>query len=86
MTFTKAHIVENLFAKNLFTKGESAQIIERLFELIKQSLEKVTMFSSVASGSFPFGKNTSEQDGTPRLVSRWPYLLAPLSRSTTQRF
>jgi integration host factor subunit alpha len=39
MTITKAHIVENLFAKNLFTKGESAQIIETLFELIKQSLQ-----------------------------------------------
>ena len=39
MTVTKAHIVENLFAKNLFTKGESAQIIETLFELIKQSLQ-----------------------------------------------
>jgi integration host factor subunit alpha len=40
MTLTKAQIVERLFAKNLFTKGESAQIIETLFELIKQSLER----------------------------------------------
>jgi len=40
MTVTKADIVERLFAKNLFTKGESAQIIETLFELIKQSLER----------------------------------------------
>lgn len=39
MTLTKANIVENLFAKNLFTKGESAQITGTLFELIKQSLE-----------------------------------------------
>ena len=39
MTLTKAQIVENLFTKNLFTKGESFQIIETLFELIKQSLE-----------------------------------------------
>ena len=39
MTLTKAQIVENLFAKNLFTKGESAQIIETLFELMKQALE-----------------------------------------------
>ena len=39
MTLTKAHIVERLFAKNLVTKGESAQIIETLFELIKQSLQ-----------------------------------------------
>ena len=40
MTVTKAHIVENLFAKNLFTKGGSARIVETLFELIKQSLEQ----------------------------------------------
>ena len=39
-TLTKAHIVENLLAKNLFTKAESAQIIETLFELLKQSLEE----------------------------------------------
>lgn len=39
MTVTKAHIVEKLFARNIFTKGESAHIIETLFELIKQSLE-----------------------------------------------
>jgi integration host factor subunit alpha len=38
-TLTKAQIVENLFAKNIFTKGECAQIIEILFELVKQSLE-----------------------------------------------
>jgi integration host factor subunit alpha len=39
MTLTKAQIVEALFAKNIFTKTESARIIDALFELIKQSLE-----------------------------------------------
>jgi len=39
MTLTKAHIVQSLFAKNLFTKAQSAQIIDTLFELIKQSLQ-----------------------------------------------
>jgi len=39
-TLTKAQIVENLFAKNLFTKGECTHIIESMFELIKQSLEE----------------------------------------------
>ncbi len=39
MTLTKAHIVEALFAKNIFTKTQSARIIETLFELIKQSLQ-----------------------------------------------
>ncbi len=39
MTLTKAQIVEVFFAKNIFTKTESAQIIDTLFELIKQSLQ-----------------------------------------------
>ena len=39
MTLTKAHLVEELFAKGIFTKTESAQIIDTLFELIKQSLQ-----------------------------------------------
>jgi integration host factor subunit alpha len=39
MTLTKAHIVEALCAKNIFTKIQSARIIDTLFELIKQSLE-----------------------------------------------
>lgn len=39
MTLTKAHIVERLFAGNLFTKGEAAHVIEALFEIIKRSLE-----------------------------------------------
>lgn len=38
MTLTKAHIVEALFNKNLFTKAESARIIETIFELMKESL------------------------------------------------
>jgi integration host factor subunit alpha len=39
MTLTKAQIVEALFAKSIFTKSHSAQIIDTLFELIKQSLQ-----------------------------------------------
>lgn len=39
MTLTKAHIVENLFGRNIFTKSECAEIVETLFELIKKTLE-----------------------------------------------
>ena len=39
MTLTKAQIVEALFAKNIFTKTQSVQIIDTLFELVKQSLQ-----------------------------------------------
>ncbi len=39
ITLTKAKIVEAFFAQDIFTKTESAQIIETLFELIKESLQ-----------------------------------------------
>jgi integration host factor subunit alpha len=39
MTLTKAQIVEELFARNVFSKTQSAQVIDALFELIKQSLQ-----------------------------------------------
>ncbi|MGA2403632.1 MAG: HU family DNA-binding protein [Syntrophobacteraceae bacterium] len=39
MTFTKAQIVEELFAQNIFIETESARIIDTLFELIKQFLQ-----------------------------------------------
>ena len=39
MTLTKAQIVETLFAKGIFTRTQSAQVIDTLFELIKQSLQ-----------------------------------------------
>ena len=39
MTLTKAHIVEALFAKNIFPKTQSAQVIDTFFEMIKQSLQ-----------------------------------------------
>ena len=39
MTLTKAQIVEALLAQNIFSKTQSAQIIDTLFELIKQSLQ-----------------------------------------------
>ncbi len=40
MTLTKARIVENLFSKNLFTKTECTEIVETIFEIMKQTLER----------------------------------------------
>jgi len=52
MTLTKSQIVEALFAKNIFTKFQSAQIIETLFELIKQSLRNGEDFLISGFGKF----------------------------------
>lgn len=37
MTLTKAHIANEVFVENIFTKTESVQVIYTLFEPIKQS-------------------------------------------------
>jgi hypothetical protein len=42
-TLTKAQIMEVLFAKKIFTKCESARIIDTLFELIKRILGRRPM-------------------------------------------
>jgi len=52
MTLTKAHIVEALFAKGGFTKTGSAQVIDALFELIKQSLQNGEDFLVSEFGKF----------------------------------
>jgi len=66
MTITKAHIVENLFAKNLFTKGESAQIIETLFELVKQSLQDGDDVLISGFGKFSVKEKHQRQGRNPK--------------------
>ncbi|OIP92951.1 MAG: integration host factor subunit alpha [Syntrophobacteraceae bacterium CG2_30_61_12] len=74
MTLTKAHIVENLFNQNVFTKTESAQIVETLFELIKQSLASGDDVLISGFGKFSVkGKNQrrgrNPQTGDPIILS-----------------
>jgi nucleoid DNA-binding protein len=44
-TLTKAQLVGNLSAKNMFTKSECAHIIETMLKLIKNHLKTVKMSS-----------------------------------------
>ena len=86
MTLAKTQIVENLFAKNLFTKGESVQIIETLFELMKQALECGDDILISGFGKFLFGSSTSAKAEIPRLVNRCLYLPSRWSPSNAQAF
>ena len=74
-TLTKAHIVENLFAKNLFTKGESTQIIETLFELMKQSLENGEDVLLSGFGKFCVREKDSRRGRNPQTGE--PLMLNP---------
>ena len=74
MTVTKAHIIENLFSKNLFTKTESAHIIETLFELIKQSLQNgedvmISGFGKFSVKEKQQRRGRNPQSGEPMTVS-----------------
>jgi integration host factor subunit alpha len=74
-TLTKAHIVENLLAKNLFTKRESAQIVETLFELLKQSLEEGDDVLISGFGKFSVREKSRRRGRNPQ--SGEPIMLPP---------
>ncbi len=38
-TITKAHLVERLYGKSVFSKQESVRMVEKVFELVKKSLQ-----------------------------------------------
>jgi integration host factor subunit alpha len=66
MTLTKTQIVENLFARNIFTKGESAQIIETVFELVKQSMENGEDVLITGFGKFTVKDKSQRRGRNPR--------------------
>lgn len=75
MTLTKAHIVENLFAKNIFTKTESAQIIETLFEIVKQTLEQGDDVLISGFGKFSVKEKNQRRGRNPQTGD--PIMLSP---------
>jgi integration host factor subunit alpha len=66
MTLTKAHIVENLFAMNIFTKTESAHIIETLFEIMKQTLEGGEDVLVSGFGKFAVNRKSGRRGRNPQ--------------------
>jgi integration host factor subunit alpha len=67
MTLTKAHIVEALFAKNIFTKTESARIIDTLFELIRQSLQNGEDILISGFGKFSVKEKQARRGRNPQM-------------------
>ena len=67
MTLTKAHLIKALFAQNIFTKPESAQIIDTLFELIKQSLQNGEDVLISGFGKFSVQEKRARRGEIPRL-------------------
>ena len=75
MTLTKAHIVENLFAKNIFTKSECAEIVETLFEIVKKTLEQGEDVLISGFGKFSVKEKNQRRGRNPQTGE--PIMLAP---------
>ena len=74
MTLTKAHIVESLFARNIFTKSECAEIVETLFEMVKKTLEEgedvlISGFGKVSVKEKNQRRGRNPQTGDPIMLS-----------------
>ena len=63
------------FAKNIFTKTESAQIIETLFEIVKQTLEPAKTCSSVDSANSASRRRIQRRGRNPQTGD--PIMLSP---------
>ena len=66
MTLTKAHFIDRLFAQNMFTKTESAHIIETLFQLMKQTLEDGEDVLISSFGRFQVRKKSQRTGRNPQ--------------------
>ena len=75
MTLIKADIIEALFAKNIFSRTQSAQIVDTLFELIKQSLENGEDVLITGFGKFSVKQKRERRGRNPHTGS--PIELAP---------
>jgi len=75
MTLTKAHIVENLFARNIFTKSECAEIVETLFEIIKGTLEEGEDVLISGFGKFSVKDKNRRRGRNPQTGN--PIMLSP---------
>jgi integration host factor subunit alpha len=80
MTLTKAHIVEALFARNIFTKPQSAQIIDTLFELIKQSLQNGEEVLITGFGKFSVQEKRARRGRNPQT---WEPMMLPSRKVVT---
>ena len=75
MTLTKAHIVENLFARNIFTKSECAEIVETLFEIVKKTLEEGEDVLVSGFGKFSVKDKNQRRGRNPQTGN--PIMLSP---------
>jgi integration host factor subunit alpha len=63
---TKADLIENVYLKTGFSKKESAEIVELVFDLIKTTLEKGEKIKIAGFGNFIVKEKDSRRGRNPQ--------------------
>jgi integration host factor subunit alpha len=66
MTITKAHIVERLYERVGFSKKEAVEVVDSIFELIKQGLERGHKVKVSGFGSFVVHEKQARRGRNPQ--------------------
>ncbi|MFA5701837.1 MAG: integration host factor subunit alpha [Desulfuromonas sp.] len=65
-SMTKADLVENVYYKTGFSKKESAEIVEAVFELMKQTLERGDKIKIAGFGNFEVKQKATRRGRNPQ--------------------
>ena len=63
---TKADLIENIYLKTGFSKKESAEIVEQVFDLIKSTLENGEKIKIAGFGNFVVKEKSSRRGRNPQ--------------------
>ena len=63
---TKADLIENVYLKTGFSKKESAEIVESVFDLIKSTLEKGEKIKIAGFGNFVVKEKSTRRGRNPQ--------------------
>ena len=66
MTMTKAELVEIICEKTAFTRQESAEFMEQVFEIIKETLEKGEKIKIAGFGNFVVREKRPRRGRNPK--------------------
>ncbi|MDD2557057.1 MAG: integration host factor subunit alpha [Desulfuromonadaceae bacterium] len=65
-SMTKADLIENVYYKTGFSKKESAEIVEAVFELMKQTLERGDKIKIAGFGNFEVKQKATRRGRNPQ--------------------
>jgi len=83
---TKADMVEKIYEKIGFSKKESAELVETVFDIIKTTLEQGEKIKIAGFGNFVIKEKADRRGRNPRLAMKLPLQPEKFLLSSQARF